>query len=303
MPNVVVDGSANEGTVLTLSHWPGTVVPDALRADLSAEMAFRYLDAVADGSMAPVAADAVTNNHFDQDGVVGVHVLVHPESSLAHRELLVEVARAGDFDVTHDRRAARAAMALAALAETVVAGDDPTAACYEAALPLVLPMALEPDRFRDLWGDGDAALDAGEAAIRSGVVSVVEHPAVDLAVVSGPGAVDLHPMAIHGTTACLRILAVDGRRASYRDRYETWVRLATRRPLPRVDLRPLAEHLSDLDAVVWEADGPGALTPSLRPDGETALDEAALVAAVVRHLGGAPDPSGSGASGSGARER
>ena len=44
VPHVVVDGSAQPGTVLVLSHWPGMPTPDALRADLSAEIAFHYLD-------------------------------------------------------------------------------------------------------------------------------------------------------------------------------------------------------------------------------------------------------------------
>ena len=44
VPHVVVDGSAQPGTVLVLSHWPGMPTPDALRADLSAEIAFNYLD-------------------------------------------------------------------------------------------------------------------------------------------------------------------------------------------------------------------------------------------------------------------
>ena len=39
--NVVVDGSPNEGTVLTLTHWPGITQPAGLAADLSAQMAFR----------------------------------------------------------------------------------------------------------------------------------------------------------------------------------------------------------------------------------------------------------------------
>jgi len=43
-PNVIVDGSATDGTVLALSHWPGTETASAYWADLSAEMAFRYLD-------------------------------------------------------------------------------------------------------------------------------------------------------------------------------------------------------------------------------------------------------------------
>ncbi len=52
--NVIVDGSATDGTVLTLSHWPNSVVPSGLEADLSAEMAFRYLSLDPPMIVAPV---------------------------------------------------------------------------------------------------------------------------------------------------------------------------------------------------------------------------------------------------------
>ena len=112
-PNVVVDGSPNDGTVLTLTHWPGFQQPDGYHFDLSAEMAFHYLDEPIDH---PVA-DIVTNNHFDQDGLVGIHALVNPELSLDHRELLIDVASAGDFATFRDRRAARASMVIDAYAD------------------------------------------------------------------------------------------------------------------------------------------------------------------------------------------
>lgn len=65
--NVVVDGSPNNATVLTLTHWPGIGQPVGLAADLSAQMAFEFIR-----SVAAVDADVVTNNHFDQDGLVAM---------------------------------------------------------------------------------------------------------------------------------------------------------------------------------------------------------------------------------------
>ena len=43
MPNVIVDGSATAGTVLTLSHWPGSPTPVEARDDLSAQIALHAL--------------------------------------------------------------------------------------------------------------------------------------------------------------------------------------------------------------------------------------------------------------------
>jgi hypothetical protein len=103
-PNVVVDGSPNEQTVMTLTHWPGIAQPDWAKADLSAQMAFRFVE-----RELTVAADIVTNNHFDQDGLVSVLALVQPDAALVHESVLTDVAAAGDFATFRDRRADRLA--------------------------------------------------------------------------------------------------------------------------------------------------------------------------------------------------
>ena len=93
LPNIVVDGSRNEHTVLTLSHWPRSGTPHELKADTSAEIALKYIDS----TEFHVRADIVTNNHFDQDGLDGVFVLTDPAAASRYRELLIDVASAGDF--------------------------------------------------------------------------------------------------------------------------------------------------------------------------------------------------------------
>jgi uncharacterized protein DUF6687 len=112
-PNVIVDGSATDGTVLTLSHWPHSGTPASLKADLSAEIAFRFLDEPSQS----VWADLVSNNHLDEDGVVSVYALVEPEHAQANRELLIEAARLGDFSSTHVADGARLGFAITKLIE------------------------------------------------------------------------------------------------------------------------------------------------------------------------------------------
>jgi hypothetical protein len=41
-PNIVVDGSGNAATVITLSHWPKSGTPKALKADTSTEIVFNF---------------------------------------------------------------------------------------------------------------------------------------------------------------------------------------------------------------------------------------------------------------------
>lgn len=301
VPNVVVDGSPNEATVLTLTHWPGIPQPPAMAADLSAEMAFRYLDAPPEHP----PAEAVTNNHFDQDGLVSAFALVHPGSALDHRELLIDLARAGDFASYHDRRAARASMAVSRIAEGPFEDyDEFCARCYTEALPLVLPMLLDGERFHDHWADEDAELDRSERALADGTIVLAEQPELDLAVATasegwrparghrfgGREYLGVHPMALHNATACVRLLLVHGHTYRYTDRYETWVQYASR-PLPRRrDLRPLADELTAMEAsgAVWSSEPPGELTPTLTHTGESSLDSDTVAAAITRHLRAAP---------------
>jgi hypothetical protein len=74
VPNIIVDGPRNAATVLALSHWSGSGTPLELRADTSTEIVFKYLDA----PQFKVQVDAVSNNHFDEDGLPGIFALLDP---------------------------------------------------------------------------------------------------------------------------------------------------------------------------------------------------------------------------------
>lgn len=301
VPNIVVDGAPNPATVLALTHWPGYPQPAGLEHDLSAGMAMRYLD-----TPPPHApAEAVTNNHFDQDGLVATFALVDPAAARAHRELLLDLAAAGDFGTYRDRRAARASMVVSRMAE---AGYEDYAEfcgrCYREALPQVLDMLLDGERYRDLWEDEDAELTRSERALATGAVRITELPEHDLAVATateewirsrghrfgGREFEGVHPMALNNATRCVRVLFAHDRRYRYTDRYETWVQYVTR-PLPRRrDLRPLAAALTALETAgaVWTAEAPDALTPTLDHTGESSLAPAAVTAEILAHLATAP---------------
>jgi hypothetical protein len=310
VPNVVVDGAPNDATVLCLTHWPGVAQPEGMGDDLSAQMAFRYLDRAP--SHHP--AEVVTNNHYDQDGLVSVHALVDPETALAHRDLLVDVAAAGDFGTYRFREAARASMVVWAYAHaerSPLAADlagmaypDRVVVLYESTLPLLVDFASRPDRYVDLWGEEDARLSASEQALATGRIRVEERNDLDLAVVTIDEGLDglgghrfghdslaeVHPMAINNATSCVRLLLVQGHRYRYVDRYETWVQMQSRRVLPRVDMAPLAERLTagEAGAVTWIADAFSTMTPSMAPQGESSLDATEVVDALVDHLRAAP---------------
>jgi hypothetical protein len=319
VPSVVVDGSPAPGTVLCLSHWPGIGSPAQFAADLSAQMAYAYLDAfdLHEG------ASAVSNNHFDQDGLVSVFAMTEPDEALSRRELLVEVARAGDFAVTSSRRAARISMTISAFADPDRSPlRDRSAATYAAldygkwveALHLELLGRLtelcdHPERHAELWAEEDATLTESEQALSRGTITIEEVPELDLAVVTVPDRADLHlsgghrfggewvsgvhPVALHNATDRGALLMFEDGRPELRYRYESWVQFRTRVVRPRVDLVPLAERLDDEEgagATLWHASPVSSLTPTLRlADGtHGALDPSRVRVLVEDHLRKSP---------------
>ncbi len=315
-PSVVVDGAPAPGTVLCLSHWPGIRSPAAFWADLSAEMALRYVES---GGGHHGSAGLASNNHFDQDGLVGLFALVAPDEARTRRDLLVEVARAGDFAVTTRRDAARISMAIAAYADaerSPLVGlphdsdyEAQTAALYTEMLGLLPELCDHPERWAALWEEEDATLDASEAALSSGAVTIEELPALDLAVVQVPAdapsggghrfggmwTAGLHPMAVHAATERGALLTQRGRRSEFVYRYESWVQFRSRPIRPRVDLAPLAERLNEEEVRVggvasWAAGPVSGLTPTLARagDGDSAVDPAHVRALIEAHLASAP---------------
>jgi hypothetical protein len=305
-PSIIVDGYPADGTVLTLSHWRGSGSPEELADDLSTQIAFRYLDR----PDLAVEAEAVSNNHFDEDGLCGIFAVLNPEEALARREQLIQVASTGDFDVFHDRDMARVAFALGTfmdedrspLGEAFFSRPYPkvSGALYEELLGRLPEMVDHPDRFAEQWEAEDSWLARDEERLRTGAIRIEERPDLDLAIVTLPdeadeGALDdevnllgCHASAIHNATALHRILAVRGRRYRLRYRYETWVRYVSRPTMPRIDLSPLAEELTSSDgAGTWVFEGVESITPSLRLDAageESAIPPEEIVRGVTGFL-------------------
>jgi hypothetical protein len=180
VPNIIVDGARTKHTVLTLSHWPKSGTPVELKADTSAEIVFHYLDA----PQFHVPTDVVSNNHFDEDGLVGIFAMLAPALALRHRDLLIDVAQAGDFGSFSDRRAARIVFALSAYADadtSPLPGSVFTQPYAERAGELyvrlldVLPRLLTNlNEYRTLWEGEDEKLSASEELIKQGVITIEE---------------------------------------------------------------------------------------------------------------------------------
>ncbi len=279
-PNIVVDGAANDGTELVLSHWPNSATAADLRADLSAQIVFNYLDR----PELHVSADAVTNNHFDGDGLVGIYTLTNPLEAAAIRDLLIDIAAAGDFDVYQNRDAARISFVLDAwtqpanspLNKTVFAQDYASVAniLYEELLSRFSKIIQKIDYLEHFWIAQDEHLDASEEAFSKGYFKLQEIAEHDLAIVTMPDsnstpAKSVHRMAIHNQTNCMRILLMQENNYELYYRYETWVDYHSRVLTKRKDLKLLAEKLTKQESMdgVWSFGDINDLSPTLKLTG------------------------------------
>jgi hypothetical protein len=250
---------------------------------------FHYLDM----PEVHVAADIVSNNHFDQDGLVGIYCLLHPSAAQSQRALLIDIAAAGDFATYQLRDAARCTFALAAFADpdlspldrTIFRERYPTMAgrLYQEMVPRLPEMVNHTERFRSYWEHEDAMLEESEAMIRNGAIQIEEISELDLAIVTLPESLAgrkihrftsnrnaaCHPMALHNVIRSFRVLLMQGRSYEFQYRYESWVQYISRKPLPRLDLRTLAEEFSAMEngAARWTFDGIDEITPKLALSG------------------------------------
>jgi len=293
IPNIIVDGTANEGTVLTLSHWRRSGTPKELASDTSAEIVLKYLDA----PRLHMEAEAVSNNHFDEDGLIGVFALTQPRIALQHRELLIDAAQAGDFGVYKSRNAARIAFAISAYADPETSPlsksvfrlhySELAAELYREVLTVMPALLADIHAYRTLWDEEDRKLTESEKLIGDGIITIEERPELDLAIIRIPDTIDAsrvhrftqsrsvecHPFAIHNQTTRSRLILIKGGDIEFQYRYESWVRMASRRPELRIDLTSLAEELNREEGDArWIFEGVECIVPRLYRKGTGVID-------------------------------
>jgi hypothetical protein len=295
-PNIIVDGAPGPGTILTLSHWPKSGTPAALKRDTSTEIAFAYLDS----PNSHVLAEAVSNNHFDEDGLIGIYALVDTQDALRDRDLLIDAASAGDFGVFRKREAARMVFTISAFADPEtsplprdifeVPHMQSAGRLYSELLNLLPDFVSNLKSYTTYWEAEDAKLTATEQLISDGAITIQEQPALDLAIVYIRASRDSlpdsqppwHPFAINSRTPCSRLLIIQGRHVEFQYRYESWVQLASRKPLPRVDLSDLARELNEQEnsGDKWVFDGVDKITPRLHLQGS---EESSISPELIRN--------------------
>ena len=283
--HIVVDGPSGTGTVLGLSHWPNGGVPPQLAADTSAGIVARYLDMDPSGP----AVDIVTNNHFDEDGLLAAFLLLERPPPGELRNAAIAAAEAGDFQTWTQPEAVWCAATLMAMAErqTTPLPDvlralnrggtrDPAGAITIALLPHVASVVRDPDRYRRLWQPTWTRVQQDLALLDGGLATVDEVSGGDLALLRTEQ--PMSAFAVHNRMTAMRVItARPGGWLQLEHRYETWVRYVSRRVPARVDLAPLLPRLARIEthSGTWRfegidhpqarlvfTDGAGAPTPS-----------------------------------------
>jgi len=281
-PTIVVD-SVGLGAVLTLAHWRGAATPAPLRDDTSAGSALHALHHPATPGL---EARAVTANHFDIDGFIGVWALLNPALALRHEELLRLVAALGDFreiDFAHPE-AERALQLVCWLNAEEKARfyepfgaparrrreDEASAEKFTWFLPRFAEMLANPATGRATWQPEFGRVQAAVARLQAPPSQRRAYPEIGLAVVETPAPVPYY--ALFGPTAGLDIVLslYEGQRYELEYKYTTWIDLDSRPTLPRLPLAPLAARLNALETsgYAWAADGITDTGPLLRLAGK-----------------------------------
>jgi hypothetical protein len=277
-PAIVVD-SVGLGATLTLAHWRGAATPAALRDDTSAGSVLRALH---QPDFPGMQAAAVTANHFDVDGFVGVWALLHPTLALANEELLRKMATLGDFrEIDWAHPLADHALKLvcwlnaeekARFYEPFGAAaqrrreDDASADKFTWFLPRFAHMLENPDSGRASWEPEYVRVRQALAVMWGPQTNVTRYPETGLVVVRIPEPQPYY--ALFGATAGFDVVLslYHGGRYELEYKYTTWIDLESRPTLPRLPLAPLAARLNELEASGrrWVFDGITDTGPLLR---------------------------------------
>lgn len=281
-PTIVVD-STGLGAALTLAHWRGAATPEPLRADTSAGSVLRALQAPPTPGL---EATAVTANHFDIDGFVGVWSLLNPEPALRHEHLLRLTATLGDFREInwHDPQADHALQLVCWLNAEEKARfyepfgaparrrreDEASAEKFAWFLPRFQDVLENPERSRAVWEPEVARVRQAVGVMQSARTTTRAYPEIGLLVVSTPAPLPYYALfgASEGFDMVLSLY--DDNRYEFEYKYTTWIDLESRPTLPRLPLTGLAARLNAQEQTTrrWTFDGITDTGPLLRLEGK-----------------------------------
>ncbi len=271
-PHLMIDGGAQPGTALTLSHWPGSGTPWALKADLSSQIVFNYLRQPVFHVDVPFA----TNTHFDVDGLVGVWTALNPAKALPDDARLNDIASAGDFQQFEQLESLRAAKVFEHI-------DD-----YVEGLARFEEVLKNLDAHKDIWAEEEDTFKQGMSAFAAGEWKADERFKLDLSILRPKSAqsIEPSPYALNRVAHCYGMAILTPGRPRFYYRYESWVQYVSRPIHARVELSGLAAQLTSLETqgAQWGFDGIDAIAPALKPNGVSSIDPELFLSLLIAQL-------------------
>lgn len=265
---VVVDGLHPQK--LVLSHWKGANVHEEIAADSSGEIVLNAIEQKFSGIDTPY----VSATHFDIDGFVGVFALFYPKLAMRYKASLAEMARIGDFREFDPRReGADLALKLCCWMNKVESDrfyrpfedEDEIKACvpkFNYFLKIFPEVIQNIEQFAADWREEYQRVIADLKKLQN----EEEEKALGLKVRRAKEPIHYYAL-FSGTEGFDMVLSIyPDRRYELEYKYTSWIDLASRPSLPRIDLRPLAEQLNELESSnkIWQVDRITDTGPILR---------------------------------------
>ena len=186
VPKLSVDGTVDNS--IHFSHWQGNTTPAEVKADTSTEIALNLVASPNRGALTN-GIELVTNNHFYTDGVISVWTVLTGERALAHHDLLIAAAEAGDFSEHSSDDGVRVSIAIqgsdqaspnnddgSPLARLLAGAEvDDDARSYELVLPEVERLLTNINYYESLWREGWESVAAAIESFERGKSSVTEY--------------------------------------------------------------------------------------------------------------------------------
>ena len=264
----VVDGLHPQN--VTFSHWKGSNSIIEIAAETSGEIAINAVEKKIKGWDCP----KISATHFDIDGFVGVFTLFEPEFALANKAVLIAMAKIGDFrELNPTTETDLFALKLCCWMNKVEKDrfyrpferKDEIESCaekFDYFLPIFKNVMGKIDEFKKDWIEGYDQIIQGLESIQS----TEKYGNIGLLVrkMSRP----IHYYALFSKTEYFDIVLsiYPNQQYELEYKYTTWVDIASRPSLPRLDFRPLLEQLNELEKsnYTWPADKVSDTGPILR---------------------------------------
>lgn len=273
---IVVDGLHPHN--LTLSHWKGANCHSNIAADTSAEIVFNALLNNMDG----IHCNKISATHFDIDGFVGVFALFHPDLALQHRETLIQMATIGDFrEYNPTLKYSEEALKLSCWMNTIERKlfyrpfevSDEIESCvskFEYFLKKFPEVLQNIQKFESEW------IEEYEQ-VKKGMFNSIEfakdkkHPKLGLFIRRSSFPTHYYAQ-FSGTKGYDMVLSIySDQRYELEYKYTSWVDIASRASLPRIEFQELILELNEIEesSFRWSADKITDTGPILRLEEQT----------------------------------